>query len=229
VWRAAAAVAPATVLDGESLRNHVYAELRSRFLTGHVMPGATFSTRELALELGVSQMPVREALARLASEGAVVIRSKRRILVPPMTEPRFRDLLGCRVLLEPEAAAEALPYLDARAVRRLVEADDAIGRALEEGDVESYMRNNAEFHFGLYRAQPRRTLTQLIEMLWLQFGPYMRVVYGRFGTAQLVDQHERAIASIRAGDVAGLRDAIRADIEDGMGLIGRHGLQPPAP
>jgi len=222
---AAAAAAGRAPDDGELLRSNVYAELRRRFVTGKVTPGSTLSTRGVALELGVSQMPVREALSRLAAEGAVVIRSKRRIAVPPMTAERFQDLLRCRVLLEPEAAVAALPYVDAAGLKRLVAIDEGIERALASGDVESYMQGNADFHFHLYRSQPRRTLVQLIETLWLQFGPYMRVVYGRFGTAQLVDQHERALGALRAGDAPALREAIRADIEDGMGLIGQSGFE----
>jgi DNA-binding GntR family transcriptional regulator len=54
---------------------------------------------------------VRDALSRLSAEGAVSIRSKRRVRVPEMTSERFDDLLRCRLLLEPEAAALALPHL----------------------------------------------------------------------------------------------------------------------
>jgi DNA-binding GntR family transcriptional regulator len=118
----------------------------------------------------------------------------------------------------------ALPFIDARGVRRLEQFDAAIGAALKSGDVNAYMQGNFDFHFSIYRAQPRRTLIQLIETLWLQFGPYMRVVYGRVGTANLVDQHEVAIAAIRAGNAAQLGRAILADIRDGMGLIGQSGL-----
>ncbi len=218
------AAAPKTS-DG-LLRASVHDELRHRFVTGKVMPGAGLSTRSLALELGVSQMPVREALSRLAAEGAVEIRSKRRIVVPPMTAERFADLLRCRELLEPEAAALALPHIDAARLRRLKAADDALGAALESGDVQSYMERNFEFHFLIYRAVPRATITQLIETLWLQFGPYMRVVYGRFGTANLVDQHERALKAIRDHSAARLKRAILADIRDGMRLIGKNGLAP---
>ena len=78
------------------LHPNVHQELRRRFVTGKIMPGSTLSTRGLAQELGVSQTPVREALSRLAAEGAVQIRSKRKIVVPPMTAARFRDLLRCR-------------------------------------------------------------------------------------------------------------------------------------
>jgi DNA-binding GntR family transcriptional regulator len=214
--------APATP-DG-LLRASVYQELRQRFVTGKVMPGSSLSTRGVAQELGVSQMPVREALSRLAAEGAVEIRSKRRIVVPAMTADRFKDLLRCRELLEPEAAAIALPFIDAARLKRLRAVDDELGVALKTGDVTGYMEGNFAFHFTLYRAQPRRTMTQLIETLWLQFGPYMRVVYGRVGTSSLVDQHQLALRAIRDRSTTRLKRAILADIRDGMGLIGKSGF-----
>ena len=191
------------------------------------MPGSTLSTRGLAQELGVSQTPVREALSRLAAEGAVQIRSKRKIVVPPMTADRFRDLLRCRELLEPEAALAALALIDKVRLKKLETADDSIGRALKTGDVNAYMEGNFNFHFLIYSAQPRRTLLQLIETLWLQFGPFMRVVYGRFGTANLTDQHELMMRALRRQDAAGLKRALVADIRDCMGLIGASGFEAP--
>jgi DNA-binding GntR family transcriptional regulator len=207
------------------LHTSVYSELAKRFVMGRVRPGSTLSTRGLAAELGVSQMPVREALSRLAAEGAVEIRSKRKIAVPPMTSERFNDLLRCRILLESEAARAAFPFLNQTRLRQLKETDNGMGIAMRTGDVSAYMEGNYNFHFLIYRAQPRRTLVRLIETLWLQFGPYMRVVYGRFGTANLVDQHRVAIACIEAGDAEGLEKAIATDISDGMGLIGVTGFE----
>jgi DNA-binding GntR family transcriptional regulator len=208
----------------EGLNSVVYAELRQRLVTGRMAPGHELSTRSIAAELGVSQTPVRDALSRLAAEGAVAIRSKRRVRVPPMTADRFEDLLRCRLLLEPEAAALALPHITAAHVKRLREIDAALDAAILKGDADAYMTNNHAFHFTLYSAQPRRTMTQLIETLWLQFGPFMRVVYGRVGNAHLHDNHQAAITAIVGGDVDALRTAIAADISDGMGLIGRTGL-----
>ena len=207
------------------LRTGVHDELRRRFVTGKVVPGSLLSTRRLASELGVSQMPVREALSRMAAEGAVEIRSKKRIMVPPMTEGRFRDVLRCRELLEPEAAATSLSYIGTMETKRLKEIDQALGEALERGDVEGDMECNFEFHFLIYRAQPSPTLTHLIETLWLQFGPHMRAVYGRIGTANLVDQHQLAIRAIEANNPARLKRAVLADIRDGMSLIGSLGFE----
>ncbi|MGE0742160.1 MAG: GntR family transcriptional regulator [Hyphomonadaceae bacterium] len=213
----------------EGLNTAVYTELRARFVTGRIAPGHELSTRTLAAELGVSQTPVRDALSRLAAEGAVSIRSKRRIRVPAMTPERFEDLLHCRLLLEPEAAALALPYLTSAHLTRLRELDAALDAAIAGGDTDAYMQSNHDFHFVLYAAQPRRTLTQLIETLWLQFGPFMRVVHGRVSGAHLNDSHQAAIRAIEARDANALRASIATDITDGMGLIGRTGLVPADP
>lgn len=206
------------------VRASVHEELRLRFLTGRIRPDTTLSTRRLAQELGVSPMPVREALARLAADGAVDIRSKRRIGVPAMTAARHADLLACRELLEPSAAREALRGLDSGLIEYLEATDEAIGAAFLTGDVDAYMRANYEFHFTIYRAQAHQTLVQLIETLWLQFGPYMRVVYEQYGGQRLADQHARALRAIRRRRGADLAAAILQDLRDGMDLLKQNGL-----
>jgi DNA-binding GntR family transcriptional regulator len=59
-----------------------------------------------------------------------------------------------------------------------------------------------------------------VESIWLQFGPFMRMAYGRIGTSTIEDHHEFAIAAMKARDAEGLRAAIDADIGQGMGFIG---------
>lgn len=208
----------------EGLNASVYAELRQRLMSGRMSPGYELSTRSIAAELGVSQTPVRDALSRLAAEGAVCIRSKRRVRVPAMTQERFDDLLACRLVLEPEAAVFALPYLTPKHVETLREADAALDNAIVADDADAYMTANYKFHFVLYSAAPRPALLQLIETVWIQFGPFMRVVHGRVGNENLYDNHKAAIEAIIAKDPAALREAITHDISDGMDLIRRTGL-----
>jgi DNA-binding GntR family transcriptional regulator len=93
---------------------------------------------------------------------------------------------------------------------------------VKSGDAAVYMQANCDFHFTLYRAQPQKTLTQLIETLWLQFGPYMRVLYGRVpNNAELNDRHQAAIAAIEANDAECASRRHRAR------YLGRHGLAGP--
>jgi DNA-binding GntR family transcriptional regulator len=201
------------------LRQSVYEGLRHQLITGKIAPGVGISTRGLALQLGVSQMPVRDALGRLAAEGAVEIRSKRKIVVPMMTRARLEEIMHCRLLLEPAAAVDALPHIDATRLKAIRAADAATDESLAVGDVSAYMESNFRFHSLIYQASPMTTLNRMIEMLWMQFGPFMRVVYGRFGTANLVDQHLAATDAIANADGECLRAAIAGDISDGMNLI----------
>ncbi|MDE3009568.1 MAG: GntR family transcriptional regulator [Pseudomonadota bacterium] len=210
----------------ESLTERVYRELRLRLVTGRIAPGATLSSRGLAQELDVSPMPVREAVGRLVAESALEVHSKRYICVPAMTRARFQDLLHCRLLLEPEAARLALPFIEPAHLRLLVEADERLSASLVGGDAQKYMQSNFDFHFLIYGARAQLTMLHLIETLWLQFGPWMRVVYGRVGTAHLLDRHKQALQAIREADAEALAKAIHDDIAEGMGLIGLTGLDP---
>ncbi|PLX36079.1 MAG: GntR family transcriptional regulator [Hyphomicrobiales bacterium] len=203
-----------------TVRDQAIDSLRLALITGQIVPGNTVTLRGLAATLGTSMTPVREAIRTLAAENAIEVRDNGRIQIPQMTEQRFEDLVKARVLLEPEAAAAAMNNLDSDAIDRLQAIDDEIDASLESGDVEAYMRLNHDFHFALYEASGSKVFLTLIESLWLQFGPFMRTVYGRVGTIQLDDQHKEALDAIRAGNVAALKRAIAADILDGMRLIG---------
>jgi len=200
--------------DTSSLREQVYEELRYRLITGKIAPGVGISTRGLAQQMGVSQMPVRDALSRIAAEGAVEIRSKRAVMVPRMTLDRFAEIMGLRRLLEPVAAEAALPFITADLLRAIRAADEATNAALRDGDVNAYMESNFRFHSLIYRAAPAPTTNRMIESLWMQFGPFMRVVYGRYGTAAMEDHHQQATQAIAKGDVQGLMAAVLGDIED---------------
>ncbi len=201
------------------LHDRVYRRLRDALITGRIVPGRAVTLRGLAQSLGVSPMPVREAIRRVSAEGGLIVGANRRVWVPDMDADRFDELVRTRTLLEPEAAVRALPHIDAARLERLHTIDDAIDTALAVGDVEGYMTNNHAFHFEIYGAAPSRVIVPLVESLWLQFGPFMRSVYGRLGTKALVDHHVHALEAIVARDPDRLAEAIRADILDGMDLI----------
>nr|WP_286189381.1 GntR family transcriptional regulator [Labrenzia sp. R5_0] len=202
-------------------RGQVDNAVRSGLLTGRFIPGKAVTIRGLAAELGVSPMPVREVLQRLAAENALEVKPNGRVQIPDMTPARFDEVLKARLLLEPELAELALPHLTSKDAKDLQSIDDDIDERLTSGDAEAYMRLNHAFHFRIYRASGSKVLLPLIDSLWLQFAPFMRTVYGRVGTASLEDRHKEAIRAIEDQDGPALRAAIAADIADGMGLLGK--------
>ncbi len=205
---------------GLTTHEEVYRRLREQILYGGIKPGSAVTLRGLADELGVSPMPVREAVRRLIAERALLLQDNRRVMVPPMSRDTFEQILFARRALEPELSARALQKLTKKDIAAIEAVDLAIDRAMRAGDTEGYMRANHQFHFSIYRKSEAWTLVALVESIWLQFGPFMRMAYGRIGTSTIEDHHEFALAAMRKGDAQGLRSAIDADIGQGMGFIG---------
>ena len=197
----------------------IYKKLYNYIITGHFEPGKTLTIRGLAEYLGCSPMPVRESVRRLVALGALEMQSTRRLSVARMTAERHQEIWTARELLEPEIAARALPQVDKTLIKKMQGIDDKVAAAIENGDPEEYSMKNWEFHFALYSASESPILLRLIESVWLQFGPFMRIVTGRLGTSYQVDHHEKTLTALVEKDEAGLREAIRMDIQDGMERI----------
>ena len=207
------------VPDRKIAHEETYTALYNAIITGAFEPGKTLTIRGLAEQLGCSAMPVREAVRQLVALGALEMQSTRRLSVARMTAPRLKEIWAARELLEPEISAMALEQCDAALIKKMQRIDDEIEVAIKKGNADLYSLKNWEFHFTLYRASNSTIMLRLIESIWLQFGPFMRLVTGRLGTSLLVDHHETAMAALRNKDEAALREAIRLDIKDGMERI----------
>ena len=200
----------------QPLHDQAYAALKEALLEGRIPPGQAVTVASLAEFLGMNTMPMREAVRRLTAEGGLAASATRRLTVPDLDRERFEALIRARLLLEPEAAADALPFIDEGRLQALAGLDAQLSDAIRLGDVAGYMRLNYRFHFGIYRARAGSVLSPLIESLWLQFGSYMHLLFDRAPDHLVADRHQEALASIRAGDRAALRAAIAEDIRDGL-------------
>lgn len=206
-------------LHGETVQQWVFRRLRRSVMSGRFPPGQAVTIRGLAEALGVSAMPVREALRRLVAERALVLLDNRRVRVPEMTARRFEELVTTRTLLECEAAARALTVADKVFMRRLHTLNRDSDAAVETNDVEAMIETNLAFHGALYAGRPDNVLLPLIESIWLQIGPFMRLALEDLETHYPVDRHVQALTALEAKDEAGLRRAIEADIRDGIGHL----------
>jgi len=197
----------------------VYKLLRTNLLCGKIAPGIPLTIRGLAEALNVSPMPVREALHRLACEGAVEAKNNRRVIVPLMTTEKFSELCELRILLETHAAQSALPYIRDDDISKLEGIDTSIDDAVEQGDVEKTSLMNQDFHRSLYSANPFQIVVPLIESLWLQLGPFSRIAISKLEKIYIVDRHVEAIEALKQQNSFALRRAIEADIRDGIASI----------
>lgn len=211
-------------LNRESLPVHqqVYDALCESILAGQFVPGVSVTLRGIADKLGVSPMPVREAIRRLVAESALEVLSNRRVCVTPMTLVRLKELYHARLALEPELATLAMKHIDKRVMRALEKIDDELNLSLRSGDVDAYIHSNRQFHFGIYRLANSPVLFPLVRSLWLQFAPFTRIVFGRMGTEVIEDFHADALAALHAGNEADFRAAITSDIREGMDALAEH-------
>ncbi len=199
-----------------------YRALKEKILFGGLLPGKSITLRGLAEQLNVSPTPVRETVRRLISERALVMHDNRRVSIPTLNRTSYNEIRLARALLEPELAGLAYPNIDKACIRQLESIDRETDLALDRGDIEGYMRGNYNFHCTIYKRADSEVILALIDSLWLQFGPFMRQVCGRFGTASLDDQHHAAIDALNSGNIIAFKNAIRLDVEQGMGIIGEH-------
>lgn len=205
----------------DNLKTHqwVYQLLRTNLLCGRIGPGSALTIRGLAQLLEVSPMPVREALHRLACEGAIEVKDNRRVIVPMMTAEKFNELCELRILLETHAAIAALPHIDDAHIETLTRIDETIDNAIEAENIEDIALCNQQFHRSLYSANPLQVSVPLIESLWLQLGPFSRIVVGKLEVAYPVDHHVEAIDALKQQNETELRRAIQADIRDGIASL----------
>src|ERR1700690_2158364 len=100
-------------VSADSTVDRVPADVRRAVLSGALPPGRTFSTAELSAQLGVSHIPVREALRRLDAQGLVVLRPGRKAMISPLNRDELRSIFRLRQLIEPDLAARSVSLLRA--------------------------------------------------------------------------------------------------------------------
>lgn len=204
---------------GAPAHQTVYQTIRENILFGEYKPGRAITLQGIADSLQVSLTPIRESVRRLVAERALEVHDNRRISVPAMTAARLEELYLVRLSLETELAFRAVAHVTKSKIIELEQIDADLDRAIEDGDVYNYLRCNYRFHRELYQMKSSEILFPIVETLWLQLGPSLRVVCGRYGTSGLSDQHKSALDALRSGDGDGVRKAIERDILQGKRII----------
>ena len=196
-----------------------YRTLREMILFGELKPGQAVTIQGLVASCSMGMTPVREAIRRLTSQGALIFQGNRRVSVPELTRRQWDEIAYLRLVVEPRLAEQAVGNIDKTCLSALRRTDDLLNRAIAAGDVRGYLEHNTRFHMDLYARSGADVLLSIADNLWLRGGPPLRVVLGRFGTANLPDKHADAIAAIEAGDGPALAAAIRDDISQGIDQV----------
>lgn len=192
----------ATFRKPPTAQEAVLAELRRFIATGRLRPGEQIVQDALALELGVSRVPLREALKILEGEGQVTYLAHRGYFVTQLSLSDLLEVYRIREILEAEAVRVAVPQMTTEDVDRLEEAEREVQAAAAEADVVTMTQANRRFHFALIEACGLPRLVRIIRLLWDATEVYRSVYYTEPHNRELVDaEHRGLVAAVKAGDV----------------------------
>jgi DNA-binding GntR family transcriptional regulator len=183
----------------------VLVEVRARILRGDIAPGTPVRQEDLAASLGVSRVPVREALRMLESEGHVTYIPHRGYRVTELDLDELEEIYHLRALIEDDLARRALAGNDPEhvaAVRTAHARLVAVERA-DPTDPLTMAAANRAFHWVILRPTPRAE--RILTTLWDASEVY-RARWFAHGenVARGAQEHARALAAVEAGDADAL-------------------------
>lgn len=201
----------ATVGRGNAVA-HVFNTLRADILSLRLAPGEDIDDAALALRLGLSRTPIREALARLAGDGLVVQTPNRGVQVAPinlMELPRYAEALS---LMHRAVMRTATLRCTPKDMERIEQSYAAFDSATAEHDPLQLTLLNRAFHVAVAEACHNRYLAEALVRLLDEGMRMLSVPFGydpgpsdsvRVHIAKVVDEHRRMIELIRARDADG--------------------------
>ncbi|MBR0652176.1 GntR family transcriptional regulator [Roseomonas terrae] len=145
-------IAPLPEEDSLSLGERAYRQLRDAIVEGLLPAGRKISERSLAIDLGISAQPVREALRRLEQDGMVITLPRRGTMVAEVSPVRLAELGRIRAALEGVATALAAERMDDAALAVLAAILKRMQAGTEAHDVDALAEANAEFHALIHQA-----------------------------------------------------------------------------
>lgn len=196
-------------------------EIRRSILNGTLPPGQPFTVPALTEQLGVSHVPVREALRQLEAQGLVVLNPSRSAIVTPLNPDDLRAIYRLRLTVEPELAAMAAPQ---RRDRDLDELEQLVRETFEKVPGEDFWDPHREFHAALIRPAASEWDFRLLRPLWDASERYTRLVFDpvdepeAFATRRK-HVHDELVDAARSHDPELVRAKVREHLESNMATM----------
>lgn len=185
-----------------TMQEIVYDTIRDAILSGRYRPGQRLVADELARDIGVSRMPVREALHRLEATGLVTLTPHRGAVVNELSEDEIIEIYHIRAVLDGLATRLAASYLAKPDHERLIALLDEMAAAAKLKDLDRVLRVNRDFHQHIWQAAHAPRLHSLLENLYdasQRFRHISVLLPGRL--EQLTQDHRRIAQALARGDV----------------------------
>lgn len=201
------------VMSFKTKQDQVADILRERVISGVYARGTKLRQSEIAEELGVSITPVREALHILEAEGYISGLSHRGLLVPHFVPAATQEIFELRIMLERDLTAYAVPNVTPAALAELKSFQKVVSEISQGRDRLATRTANFRFHFRLYELADRPQTLNFVRVLWAKY-PF---IYQELGGRRMrhIDEHERFLEKVEAGDRDGAVEAMVDHIRSG--------------
>jgi DNA-binding GntR family transcriptional regulator len=202
---------PATTAD------RIAERLRAEIIGGRLHPGAALRQEALAEELGVSRMPIRDALNQLQAEGLVALLPNRGAFVASLSLEECAELFDLRVMLECDAAERAVPRHTQSSILRLRHAQAELEAA---DDRDSWAAIDRRFHELLYEPCGRpRTLAIIAELRNRVERFYLATLTPESHRSGWKLEHRDILKSVSAGNAQAVREALRKHLRETQQVV----------
>jgi DNA-binding GntR family transcriptional regulator len=179
-------------------------ELRAAIVRGDLAPGVKIRQEATAQELGISLIPLREALKTLASEGVVTYQPQRGYFVTELPNEAIRQIYEVRSLLEAETERAAMPGIGERETAAMRGHLRAQERAAEDHDAVEMIAANRRFHFTIFERCENPWLVRFVTQLWDTVDPYRVLSYRRMWLdadeqvipGEILAEHQRIVSAL---------------------------------
>lgn len=197
-----------TAAAHRSLGAQAYDEIRAWLRSDSVTPQSRLVEAELAAQLGMSRVPIRQALHSLVAEGLLVA-TARGYRVPTLSQQDIKDVFELRKLLEPRAAALAARDITDTQIRALGQQVVVAEQAYEDGDIDSLFQCSLRFRDTWLDAVPNVRLAETIARYSDQVLQVRHLTLSKAPNQQTVIRGFQAISNAMAGhDSVAAHDAM---------------------
>ncbi|WP_448809267.1 GntR family transcriptional regulator [Agromyces bauzanensis] len=188
-------------MTATSKSQQAYDYLRERIDDGRFVPGYRLVLGQIARELDVSVVPVREAIRRLEAEGYVTFERNVGAQVALIKETEYLHTMQTLSIVEGAATSLSAPYLTAEQLQRARQINERMRRLLDDFDPHRFTALNTEFHATLYEACPNPHILDLVHRGWnrLKLLRDTSFSFVPYRAAESVAEHERIIELIESG------------------------------
>jgi DNA-binding GntR family transcriptional regulator len=191
----------------EALLSYIEKRIKQAVVSGELKPGAKLSPSAIAADMGVSHIPVREALTSLAASGYLEHRPRVGFFVRVLSSDDLADIYHWREILEREAFAMAIPRLTGDDLEEMRGLCGEMRKLTAPELRREYLNLNRQFHFIAFRRAGSDRLLRFLTYLWDVAAPYTYT--GLVDAEEAHQDHERMMDLFEARDVDGIVEMMR--------------------